>query len=228
MKHFFAVTALALAVFCVGATAQVKVGIGPRLGLNFATLTSNAGQQFGGFGGTTGYGGRTGMMFGAIVDIGFGNMFGIQSELLYVMKGGSTTGNGFGGATTKALNYFEIPIAFKARWLTGRFIPYSFVGTSIGFNVSAVSKSDAAQGQFGGFGQAADLDISGQTSGSDFALFFGGGLEFKLSSTLGILFDTRYSLGLSNVSNTQFVATQTSESTRGFQIMTGAIFYLGK
>jgi hypothetical protein len=213
-----------LSLVSLSALAQLRIAVGPKVGLNFATLSSDVG----GFGGTV-YSGRTGMMFGAIVDLAFGHMFGVQVEPTFVMKGGSTV-SVFGGSQTKALSYFEFPIAFKVRWMEGRFVPFSFFGPSIGFNVSASLKQDAAQG---GFGQAQDQDIGPQTSGADFGLLFGSGFEFRPNSSFGIFLDTRYSFGLSNVLNTAqqnlgFGATGASEKNRGFQILTGILFYLGK
>jgi hypothetical protein len=220
MKHFLA-SLIAMSILSLTASAQVRVAVGPKLGINFATLTSDV----------TGFaqtGGRTGMLFGAIVDIGFGNMFAVQVEPTYIMKGGSDV-TALGVSRTRALNYFEFPILFKARWLQGKFVPFSFMGPSIGFNVSATEKSDAPQGFFGG--QAQEVDISPSISGTDFGLVFGSGLEFMASSAIGILLDTRYALGLSNTFSSKqalgFVAT-TRRLNRGNHIQDGALFYLGK
>jgi len=194
--------------------AQVEFNLGPKLGLNFATVSFSPDLVLAP--GVT-KGGRTTFMIGAFGELGFLHMFYVALEPGYVSHGFVLTQ---GAATqTVSASYLQIPILFKVKFLRGMVRPYAFVGPNIGFNLSATSTIAGV-----GPGVDGDTDIKANTSSTNFALDFGGGAEVKVAPMISLVGDIRYSLGLSNINSTPGV-TQTSE-TRGFQILVGASFHI--
>jgi opacity protein-like surface antigen len=210
MKRVLVLVFLTVSFVSLSAFAQVRVAVGPKVGINFASISRNVGSTSG----------RTGMIFGSTLEIGFGKMFAVQIEPSYVMKGESGLRNGI--PTTRALNFLEFPVLFKVKFLDGPIQLYSFFGPSLGITLSATEKPDNTGGIQGG---NADTDISQIISGTDFGLAIGSGFEYKVASKVGLTFDSRYCFGLSNLFNAQFFG-QTTGSNRGFQIQLGAMFYL--
>jgi hypothetical protein len=199
-------------------SAQVEFGIGAKLGLNFGSLsldpeTLNPGIT---------KGGRTTFMGGAAAEIGFAKMFYVALEPTYCGKGCQFTQ---GSVTqTLAYNYLNLPILFKVKFLKGMVRPYGFAGPNLGILLSATSKIEGAQNPAAN----GDTDIKQFTSGTDFAIDFGGGAEFNVIPKLGITGDVRYSLGLSDINNTpvQPGVTALKLHTHGFQIMFGAMYHV--
>jgi hypothetical protein len=190
--------------------AQTTFAIGPRFGLNFGTCSID--PDVGG----ASKGGRTGMIFGADFEVGFGNMFYVAFEPSYAQKGFTISGQG--ASETYAFNYMDLPIYFKVKFLHGKIRPYGFLGPNLGILLSA-TKSTQQTGQ-----ASADEDWK-DVIGSDFTLDFGGGAEYLVASTVSVTGDVRYMLGLKSVySNPN--QTNVSIKTGGFVIMFGAMFHL--
>jgi opacity protein-like surface antigen len=219
MRTLAALSTVVLLLFVASAVspAQIEFGIGLKTGLNFGTLSltpETLGQ------GVT-KGGRTGFMIGAAGELGFAKMFYITLEPTYCGKGCQFTA----GTTTQTLayNYLNLPVLFKVKFLKGMVRPYAFAGPNLGILLSASSTVEGAQGAQGG-----STDIKQFTSGSDFAIDFGGGAEFNVIPKLGLTADVRYSLGLSDINNTPAApgGTALKINTRGFQILIGAMFHV--
>ena len=210
--------ALLLVLLVTSSTyAQIELGIGLKGGLNFASISFSPELQLPA--GAT-KGGRTGMMIGAAAELGFAKMFYVAIEPTYCGKGCSFTQ---GSVTqTIAYNFLNIPVLFKVKFLKGMVRPYAFVGPNLGILLSATSSTTGLAAGNG------DTDIKATTSGSDFALDFGGGAEFNIVPKIAITGDVRYSLGLSNLNNATVAAgaTQTKYTTGGFQILFGAMFHI--
>lgn len=214
-RSFLAIILLLLAVSST--YAQVSFGIGLKGGLNFASVSFSPELQLGQ--GVT-KGGRTGIMFGAAAELGFAKMFYVALEPTYCGKGCSFTAGAV--SQTLAYNYLNLPVLFKVKFLKGMVRPYGFLGPNLGILLSATSSTTgAAQGN-------GDVDIKARTSGTDFALDFGGGAEINVMPKLAITGDVRYSLGLGNIDNTTVAAGQTATklTTGGFQILFGAMFHI--
>jgi hypothetical protein len=189
-------------------SAQVHLAFGPRLGLNFATISYDPD--------VTNKSGRFGLKFGAIGQLEFGRMFAVVIEPMYVVGG-----NKFDitqGTFTRSLTFLEFPILFKVILLQGNIHPYFFAGPNIGFVLSATDKIEGTQG----FDR--DTDIKQNISSANFALDFGAGTQYRLAKTIALMGDIRYSLGLSNLLNLQG-STATLKS-RAFEIIFGALFYV--
>jgi hypothetical protein len=172
-----------LTAFTSLSLAQMQIG--PKAGLNLANLTGDDIENADS---------KTGFAGGVFFMYKFSNMFAIQPEAYYSMKGASEKLD-FEGVTvdiTYTLDYIEVPLLFKLLIpIEGSSInPAIFAGPAIGFKSTAKVKAEAQ-------GQSAEQDMEDIKS-TDFGLVFGGGLGFPVGTNeLG--FDVRYILGLSTI-----------------------------
>jgi len=201
-------------LFAGQAMSQIEFGVGPKLGLNFASTSISPTPNYGA--GVT-QGGRTTFMIGAQAELGFAKMFYIQLEPGYVGKGYSVSGTG--GSVTVAVSELQFPVLFKVKFMKGIIRPYAFLGPNIGFVMSA-TESFAITGQ-----TIPDQDLKSNVSSTDFSLDFGGGAEYNVTPKIGITGDIRYSLGLANLNNNPASPNVTMKGS-GFQILFGAMFHI--
>ncbi|MGW8282824.1 MAG: porin family protein [Gemmatimonadota bacterium] len=149
---------------------------------------------------------RTGFVGGVFANLGLGEMWFIQPEVLYAAKGASFEGE------TLAVDYLEVPVLFGAAFpiSNSAFKPMLFAGPSIAFKLSCDDSG---------------FDCSDDVKSVDFGLVFGGGIQYALEN-LTLFFDARYDLGLTDVNDddTEFVEVK----NRSWQFMAGLGFPLGK
>ena len=117
MKNLFTAFFLTAGLAGAAATAQAQSGItiGPRLGVNMATVSASGADAA-----TTNPENLFGAQVGFTADFGFGSNFSFQPSLLFSQKGFKTTESGtetFNGVTvsytgnSKArINYLELPL----------------------------------------------------------------------------------------------------------------------
>jgi hypothetical protein len=132
---------------------------------------------------------KTGFAGGLFFTYQFSNMFAIQPEAYYTMKG-ATYSEG-GADLTISLDYIEVPILVKFIIpIQGSNIkPSIFAGPAIGFNMTAKSKVEFE-------GESQENDFKDETKSTEFSLAFGGGIGFPVGNgELGV--DIRYILGMS-------------------------------
>lgn len=140
---------------------------------------------------------RIGFCVGGFVTIDIAEIFAIQSEVLYTMKG-LTYEEEIMGDTLKAwikLDYLEIPVLAKINIPTpGGVKPSLFAGPAIALKLSSKVKAEYA-------GDSDEEDLE-DVKGTDFGLVIGGGLDFGFGSSGrgSISVDIRYTLGLSTIS----------------------------
>jgi len=140
---------------------------------------------------------RFGFSVGGFITFDIIEMFAIQSEVLYTMKG-LTYEEEIMGDTLKVwlkLDYLEIPVLAKITIPTqGSVKPSLFAGPAVAIKISGKVKAEFA-------GDSDEEDIE-DMKGTDFGLVIGGGLDFGLgaSGTGSLSIDIRYSLGLSSIS----------------------------
>lgn len=177
------VVLFAFALFSISAQAQMQLGL--KAGLNLANLSGDD---------ISDTDARTGFAGGLFFTYQFNEMFAIQPEAYYTMKGATNSGT-FEGITYESelkLDYVEIPLLLKflIPIKDSGVRPTIFAGPSIGFNMSAKSKVEAG-------GQTFEQDIEDVAS-TDIGLVFGGGIGFPVGNgELGV--DIRYILGLSTI-----------------------------
>ncbi len=176
---------LAALLFMTDGIAQMQIG--PRAGLNIANLGGDDADELVG----QSLDSKTGFNVGIFFMYQFSNMFAIQPEAYYSMKG--ATYKESGGELTVTLDYFEVPLLLKLIIpLEGSNIrPSIFAGPAIGFNTTSKIKVEFD-------GESEEVDMKDDTKSTDFSLVFGGGIGFMVGKNeLG--FDIRYILGLSSI-----------------------------
>ena len=175
-----------LALFFTPLNAQVyiqQIQIGPKVGVNIAKLTD--------------YDSKIGFAGGIFFQFQFSNLFSIQPEAYYTMKGATHPNHQFSDETF-ILNYIEVPLLLKFIIpLEGSIIrPSVYAGPVIGFNTTAEYRIESS-----GILSPHSLetyDISEEIQSTDFSLAFGGGIGFIVGNNeLGL--DIRYILGLKSV-----------------------------
>jgi hypothetical protein len=182
---------LAALLFMTNGVAQMQIG--PKVGVNIANLGGDDADELIGesLDSKTGFGGGIFFMYQ------FSNMFAIQPEAYYSMKGATYKENG--GELTITLDYFEVPLLLKLIIpVEGSNIrPSIFAGPSVGFNTTAKSKVEFE-------GESAEEDLE-NVKKTEFGFVFGGGLGFLIGKNeLG--FDIRYILGLSTIDDSSDAA----------------------
>lgn len=216
MKKLFFI----VAVFFLAGTlnAQEFVKFGAKAGVNFASLGGDEMEDFEDFGSLEG---RTGFHLGLVAEIPLGERFSFQPEVLYSSQGakmeGSETFEGmtFSYSAKINLDYINVPLLAKY-YVTPNLNIHA--GPQIGFLVKSEAESELS---FGGDSESDTEDLEDITKGMDFAL--AAGLGYKLE--MGLFFDARYNLGLSNVwDNEGQDIDDFSQKNNVFQVSVGFMF----
>lgn len=212
MNRLIALVAAALLFVIFPAMSQVSWNLGVQGGVNLANadIEPELDTKM-----------TTRLMGGAVLEIGFSEMFSVQPELMYVQKGASysdmMTVPGFGDVSFDATfmtDYIEIPVLFKATFGTSDFKPFVVAGPYIGLMMSSDLEVSA-------LGQTVTQSIKDQTESMDFGLDFGAGGELKVGMTT-LFISARYSLGLTDTVKDP----DAKAKSNGIQIMVGAMWEL--
>ena len=198
---------LALFFITTPARSQTPVNLGLEGGVNFGNASTSPSS--------ISLSSRTGVMAGALLEIGLSEALYLQPEVFYAQKGAEfsvSSPNGSGTITWK-VDYIEIPILLEGKFGQSEFKPLIFAGPNIGFNLSA--NAEATNGTNTG-----SVDIKDQIESMDFALDFGAGGEYMINSTTSFITTIRYSLGMTDINKD---ATD-SWKTTGVQLLAGFKF----
>lgn len=181
------VTVLALAML-LGASnlfAQTTglIGKGIKVGLNLTNITGSDAPDKTSM--------KIGFVGGGYITYAFSDLFAIQPEVLYAMKGYKYDyTNPITDATetfSVKLNYIEIPVLGKVLLSGGeKFKPNFYAGPAFGFLMSAKNE---------------DIDIKDNLKSMDIGLIGGAGADY-LMGTSKITFDIRYEVGLTKLDDT--------------------------
>ncbi|MFT5165834.1 MAG: opacity protein-like surface antigen [Saprospiraceae bacterium] len=210
-------------LLCLVGAVQAQISIGPKFGVNIATLGGDDVED-------DGLGSIIGLQFGAAAEITINEMFAIQPELLFFQKGFALDfEEDFLGETLKSendlkLNYLEIPILAKVMFgAEGGPKFFATVGPSFGFGLSGEVESKAT---FGGETESATEDIDfddDMITKLDISLSIGAGAQFAAGP--GNLFvDVRYLLGLNTTDDS---GDDADVKNRGIGIAVGYLFPIG-
>jgi hypothetical protein len=183
MKKLFILFSV-LFLFSFVSYAQMQAGL--KAGLNIANIGGSDADELVG----QSLDSKTAFAGGVFFMYQFSDMFAIQPEAYYSMKGATYSVSG--ADLTISLDYIEIPLLLKFIIpIEGSNIrPSIFAGPAIGFNTTHKMKVEYS-------GTSAEMDIP-DTKSTDFSLAFGGGIGFPVGSgELGV--DIRYILGLSTI-----------------------------
>jgi hypothetical protein len=184
MKSFLTIL---LILFAFTSFSNAQTQIGPKAGVNIANLGGGDADNLIG----ESLDSKTGFSGGLFFMYQFNNMFAIQPEAFYSMKG-ATYSEG-GEELTLTLDYIEVPLLIKLLIpVEGSNVrPSIFAGPAVGFNTTSKAKIEVN-------GQSEEEDLKEDTKSTDFSLAFGGGVGFMVGKNeLGV--DVRYILGLSTI-----------------------------
>jgi len=158
---------------------------------------------------------RTGLIIGGVAEIKVADIFYIQPELEYIMKGAEITSGGV--SNTWKVNYLQIPVYLKLKFpLQGaQFKPFVLAGPTFGINMSATV--DWSNG-----GQSGSEDIKSNTESLDMGLDFGAGAEYTIAPKISMYSAIFYGFGLSNISKYNNFTVKNN----GFKINVGVLFDL--
>lgn len=130
---------------------------------------------------------KLGANVGAFMNYRVHEMFVVQPEVFYAMKGWKLDVEGADAISVK-MDYVDIDVLAKLTVpMEGNFKPNVFVGPYLGINVAASLEVGD---------ESADIDNAKST---DFGVVLGGGFDFEMENGMMIVLDIRYSMGLSNV-----------------------------
>lgn len=199
MKKLLLLAAFAGFAFTTAQAQEMRFGV--KAGVNFANMSFKAG----GF--SIEPDARTAFHIGALVEFPVSDAFYIQPEILYNSVGSKyeeSYSEDFMGVEISVseksivkLDYISIPIMAKYYFTEGFSLE---AGPQIGFLMSAKEDfefTETAMGQTAS--ESESLDVKKHYKGIDFGL--GIGAAYRLD--MGLFFNARYVLGLSNISDVE-------------------------
>jgi hypothetical protein len=142
---------------------------------------------------------KTGFVGGGYLTYGFSPAIALQLELLYSQKGYKWEDGGW--KETGKFDYLEIPVIFRYNIvLQGSTTPNLYAGLVPAFLLSA--KEEWEYSNTGGFtllaSESGSEDVKDKTNSFDFGFAFGGGVDIAVGNGI-LLFDARYTLGLTKI-----------------------------
>lgn len=231
MKQFITRSALCIVfIFAASQTALTQFAFPVRLGILGGINLANQSSSKDLFPANNPKSFHIGSIFGAMAELSFERNWSIQVEPRFIQKGTNfgnitvTRTNPIPSGTTDAmfrLNYFELPLLIKAKFEEPNFNPFVLGGPTFGFINSA--KVEAPGTHVLSRPGTSTLDIEGDVSSLEVGLEIGGGVEFALTPTLGLLVMARYSQGLLDVYSNPIIP---STKSYGISITTGLLFNL--
>jgi hypothetical protein len=180
MKKFtFALMMAAVMLLAVSPLFAKGMMFGVKGGLNMATGTGTD---------ATDLKMKMGIVGGVFMSYDITEIFAVQPELLYSMKGASYDIPDVDASMN--LNYFEIPLLLKVNFPTeGKIKPSLYAGPALGILMSAKSE-----------GEGASEDIKDYMKTMDIGIVAGAGIGYQMEK--GMLFlEGRYEIGMSTVSD---------------------------
>jgi opacity protein-like surface antigen len=183
------------------ASAQGLTGYGIKAGLNLANISEDWSDDWEGVEKKM----KTGFSVGGFITYSINEMFAIQPEALYTMKGAKWEWADEGWQDEEKLAYLEIPVLAKFTIPTqGNIAPNLFVGPALGILLSAKYYEEWDS-------ESEERDIKDDMKSTDFGLAFGAGVEIGMPHS-AITIDGRYTLGLTNTCE-PYTDPETGEET---------------
>ncbi|HQY19465.1 MAG TPA: porin family protein [Ignavibacteria bacterium] len=193
--------------------AQVKIALGLQAGVNFGNASNNVA------GVDQTLSSSTGFIAGGLVDIGLSKQISIVPGLRYIGKGSKQTNvavQGLGNGDLKTtIGMLEFPALLRVKFPLTEVNPYLIAGPILGIILSANTDFIPTAG-----GTTQSFDVKSTFESTEFDLYFGGGLDFKISPSASLFFELGYELGLTDIAKASNVTTK----SYSFQITGGARF----
>lgn len=159
---------------------------------------------------------RTGMAAGAWVGFPMSEMFSIQPEALFMMKGDQ--GRDVVGDTevsvTDKVDFVQIPVLAKVGLAPRAAVhPTLYAGPALGITTSSKVSAKAET-----VDSSAEIvtDVKDDTKPIEMGVVFGGGLDFPVGESQKLGVEARYDMGLTNINDTSDSA---DTRTRTFSVM---------
>lgn len=178
MKRLILLSIALLSVVCLSAQITKNFSIGPRVGVNFATLTNTDNKQA-----------NIGIAAGITSTYSINTRTGLSFDALYSKEGVQTDSE----PTIKTdLDYLRLGLAFNLffRDLEDNFRPKIYVGPTLGFLLSAETEVEDDD---------SGTDIKDNFKSTDFGLMVGLGFNYRLGNNTWLNVDGRFLPGLTNV-----------------------------
>jgi hypothetical protein len=156
---------------------------------------------------------RTGFAVGGFLTWRFESGFAIQPEVLYTQKGVKLTfvEDSLSVDGEVKADFVDVPVLARYTFGQGGTRGYVFAGPSFDFKVNAKVKASA-------MGMSEEEDLDDEVESFEFALVFGGGVEFG-----PVLLEARWSEGLTNLAK-EPDGDASDVKTRTFLILGGVRF----
>ncbi len=219
MKRLISISvtgALALMLLLPNPSSATELKKGFKVGLNLAKLGGESMADLNAYLGED-MKSKLGFCLGGYVTYHINEMFAIQPEVLYTMKGAAYKEE-IGGEILKVwinLTYLEIPVLAKITVPSlGTFNPVLFAGPVLAIKLSGRLKAESE-------GTTVEVDVE-DMKGIDFGLVIGAGIDLGVDALgLGKLaLDLRYTLGLTTISE----FADDDVKNRAFSLMVGVSF----
>jgi hypothetical protein len=201
MKKTIALLTLAVG-FTSAAHAQEGIRFGVKAGLNYSSYSGSGAKYFSS---------KLGGLAGVTANFGITDMFSVQPEVLYSMKGAKyeqAVGSGAGAYTVKTIgtaHYIDVPVLLRASFGG----PFVEVGPQANFLLAADSKDD---GSTAGFVRS-DATDTDQYNKVQFGYVLGVGYQLESGLSLGVRYngdisktldESKFTTGYNDVRNSVF------------------------
>lgn len=156
---------------------------------------------------------------GAFANFPLSNSFSIQTQPMYLRRGGDIAIHGFTEIISVYADYIEIPVFARYTFGSSTVRPYLFAGPSLGFLLNAK--------QVASFIPQSQENVKQDTKSTDFSLVGGGGLKFNVG-TPSLYVQAMYLHGTKNIDNDASTGDYTETiRSRGIAVMFGVSWPLG-
>jgi len=182
--------------FDLYAQGENKFSFGPKFGLNIASFLNED------YNGSS----RLGIMAGGFLNYKINNIFSLNLESLYSMKGIKVN------STKVEIDYLEFPLLAKINFPhENKVKTFIYTGGALGYKVKAIFKNESSEFEY--------KDLVYKT---DYSWIVGGGLDFHIGKRT-IILDIRYTMGLKSFFN--FNDPSDSDSDDKHQVISFGIGY---
>lgn len=178
MKRIILLFIALLPVLCLSAQVTKNFSIGPRAGINFATLTNTDNKEA-----------NIGLVAGITSTYSINTRTGLTFDALYSQEGVQTNSS---PTFQTDLDYLRLALAFDLFFLEqeNSFRPKIYVGPTLGFLLSAeTGLEDNDNG----------TDVKDNFKNTDFGLVVGLGFNYRLGNNTWLNVDGRFLPGLTDI-----------------------------
>lgn len=189
MKKLFSAV---VSFLMVGAAYSQNISLGPKIGVNWSTVTGKDplyNKKF-----------IAGFNIGATMNIDISDRFSIQPELLFSQQGYRAYREirNQEVTTVQTLNYINIPVVARYVFGEGDLRGYINLGPYLGFMVGGKERVDVDGREVSR--EEVDFDIQNELNRMDFGIALGGGALFRAGEG-DVMLGLRYGFGLLPVSD---------------------------